>query len=154
MLTAGADARPLLSQSADALCSNSRLRCRNLVVEAPRGAVVVGVVLIGTLVIDVVLIVHVRRVLPSLGNGELGVRDGVTNALAYLTLGLLAVPFIHPLGFCEPVDFSTGKAGQSLLGEGVGDGLACVCGQYNGVCLPKPEMLCTDLPCAENPRRA
>lgn len=42
-----------------------------------------------------------------------------------LTLGLLAVDEVGTLSLGEAVDFTASEAGEELLGELVGDGLAC-----------------------------
>jgi hypothetical protein len=65
------------------------------------------IVLIGTLSLDVVLIIHVLNVL-------LGV-----------VLGLLAVDEVHALGLGQLVNLSTGNTDKELLGELMGDRLAC-----------------------------
>jgi hypothetical protein len=65
------------------------------------------IILIGTLSLDVVLIIHVLDVL-------LGV-----------VLGLLAVDKVHALGLGKLVNLSTGNTDKELLGELMGDGLAC-----------------------------
>lgn len=75
--------------------------------EVLRWAVLVRVILVGTLAVDVVLVVHV-----------LGILLG-------LAVGLFLVPFIHTLGLGELVDFTTHKSSQEFLGECVRDGLAC-----------------------------
>jgi hypothetical protein len=67
------------------------------------GLLLVGVVLV---VLAVVLVVEL-----------LGVLLG-------LVLGLLAVEEVFALGLGEAVDFTTSEAGEELLGELVGDGLA------------------------------
>ena len=45
--------------------------------------------------------------------------------LAGVVLGLLAVDEVGALGLGETVDLAAGEAGEELLGEGVGNGLAC-----------------------------
>ena len=63
--------------------------------------------MIGTLVLDVVLVVHVLDVLPG------------------VVLGLLTIDEVHSLGLGELVDFSTCETDEELLGELVGNWLAC-----------------------------
>ena len=75
--------------------------------EMLRWIILVRVIVVGTLAIDVVLVVHV-----------LGILLG-------LAVGLLSVPLVHTLGLGELVDFTTDNASQEFLGESVGDGLAC-----------------------------
>jgi hypothetical protein len=71
-----------------------------------RAAVLVGVVLVGTLVVDVVLIVHLLSIL-------LG-----------LTLGLLLVKPVLALGLSELVNLSACEASEKLLCKLVRYGLA------------------------------
>jgi hypothetical protein len=70
------------------------------------------IVLIGTVSLDVVLVVHVLNVLPG------------------VVLGLLTVDKVHSLGLGELVNLSTGEADEELLGELVGDWLSCTFVQY------------------------
>ena len=65
------------------------------------------IILISILALDVVLVIH-----------GLGVLLGVV-------LGLLTVDEVHSLGLGELVDLSTGQTDKHLLGELVGDWLAC-----------------------------
>lgn len=67
----------------------------------------VRIILIGTLVLDVVLIIHILDIL-------LGV-----------VLGFLAINEVHSLRLGELVDLSTCETDEELLGELVGNGLAC-----------------------------
>jgi hypothetical protein len=67
----------------------------------------VRIILIGTLVLDVVLIIHILDIL-------LGV-----------VLGFLAINEVHSLRLGELVDLSTCETDEELLGELVGDWLAC-----------------------------
>lgn len=76
-----------------------------VLVDVARGLHSVGIKLVA--LAAVVLVVHLLGVAPG------------------LALGLLAVPGIGALGFGELVDLGTGEAGEQLLGELVGDGLAC-----------------------------
>lgn len=69
--------------------------------------VLARVVLLGTVALNVVLIVHVLGVLLS------------------VVVGLDLVGLVETLGLSELVDFGTGETGEELLGGGVGDGLAC-----------------------------
>jgi hypothetical protein len=75
-----------------------------LVLELAVRLLLVGVVLV---VVTVVLVVEV-----------LGVAAGIA-------LGALAVDEVGALGLGELVDLGGGEAGEELLGELVGDGLAC-----------------------------
>ena len=75
--------------------------------ETLRPAVLVGVVLVSAVVVNVLLVVHL-----------LGVLLG-------LALGLLAVDEVGALGLSETVDLTAGEAGEELLCEAVGNGLAC-----------------------------
>ena len=77
-----------------------------LVLELLRRTVLVGVVLIGTMILDIVLVVHLGGVLPG------------------LVLGTLTVVGVHALGLGELVDFTTDEAGKKLLGKLVRDWLA------------------------------
>jgi hypothetical protein len=72
-----------------------------------RAIVLVRVVLVGTLVVDVVFIVHALSV------------------LLCLTLSLLLVEPVFALGLGELVDFSASESSEKLLGELVRYGLAC-----------------------------
>lgn len=65
------------------------------------------VVLLGTVALNVVLIVHVLSVLLS------------------VVVGLDLVGLVETLGLSELVDLGTGETGEELLCGGVGDGLAC-----------------------------
>lgn len=69
--------------------------------------IAVGVVLISTLALDVVLVIHLVRIL-------LG-----------MLVGLDPVDLVHALGLGELVDLGADNAGEGLLGESVADGLAC-----------------------------
>jgi hypothetical protein len=71
------------------MASHSRARLPSTALEALRAAILVGVVLVGTLVVDVVLIVHLLSIL-------LG-----------LALGLLLVEPVLALCLCELVDLGT-----------------------------------------------
>jgi hypothetical protein len=82
------------------------LRLPSTVLEVLRATVLVGVVLVGTLVVDVVLIVHLLSIL-------LG-----------LTLGLLLVKPVLTLGLGELVNLSACEASEEFLRELVGYGLA------------------------------
>lgn len=68
--------------------------------------VAVGVVLLGTVALDVVLVVHL-----------LGVLLGVV-------VSLHLVDLVHALGLGETVNLRADETGDGLLGEGVLDGLA------------------------------
>lgn len=73
-----------------------------------------------------------------------------------LTLGLLAVDVVGALGLGEPVDLSTSEAGDQLLGELVGDGLACArvyVSDWSGA-IGKGEESRTYRPYAGGPRRS
>ena len=69
--------------------------------------VLTRVVLLGTVALNVVLIVHVLSVLLS------------------VVVGLDLVGLVETLGLSELVDLGAGETGEELLGGGVGDGLAC-----------------------------
>lgn len=69
--------------------------------------VLTRVVLLGTVALNVVLIVHVLSVLLS------------------VVVGLDLVGLVETLGLSELVDLGTGETGEDLLGGGVGDVLAC-----------------------------
>lgn len=69
--------------------------------------VAVWVVLVGTVAVNVVVVVQVLSVL-------LGV-----------VVGLDLVGLVETLGLGELVDFRTGETGEDLLGGGVGNVLAC-----------------------------
>lgn len=75
--------------------------------EALVGAVAVGVVLVGTLAVDVVIVVQV-----------LGV-------LLRLVVGLDLVGLVEALGLGESVDLRADNTGEDLLSGGVADSLAC-----------------------------
>lgn len=49
----------------------------------------------------------------------------VLNVLLGVVLGLLTVDEVHALGLGQLVNLSTGKANEHLLGELMGDWLAC-----------------------------
>jgi hypothetical protein len=73
--------------------------------------VVVGLVLVGVVLVLAAVVVIVELLSTLLG----------------LVLGALAVDVVGALGLGELVNLATGDAGQELLGEGVVDGLACMC---------------------------
>ena len=79
------------------------------VVELLRAFVLVGIVLVGTLTMDVVLIVH------------------VLGGLFGMAAGFDRVVLIHSLGLRKLVDLATNKASEEFLGERVRDGFACCC---------------------------
>lgn len=85
------------------MCCSRCLPSTKLLLEVLVGTLVVGVVLV---LATVVLVVHL-----------LGVAAGIA-------LGTLAVNVVGALGLAELVDLRTREAGQELLGELVGDGLA------------------------------
>lgn len=68
--------------------------------------VALGVVLVSAVALDVVLVIHLLRIL-------LGV-----------LMSLDLVDLVHALGLSESVDLGADNAGKGLLGEGVADGLA------------------------------
>lgn len=70
-------------------------------------AVAAGVVLVGAVALDVVVVVHV-----------LGVLLGVV-------VGADLVGLVHALGLGELVNLGADEASNGLLGEAVLDGLAC-----------------------------
>lgn len=49
----------------------------------------------------------------------------ILNALLGVVLGLLTVDEVHALGLGQLVNLSTGKTNEHLLGELMGDWLAC-----------------------------
>lgn len=67
-------------------------------------ALLVGVILV---IVAILLVVKLLGVLPG------------------LAFGLLAVDVVGTFGLSELVDLTTGETGNELLGEGVGDWLAC-----------------------------
>ena len=68
--------------------------------------VLVGIVLVGTLVLDVVLVVH------------------VAGALLGVALGSLLVVEVHAFGLGELINFTADETSEQLLGESVVDSLA------------------------------
>jgi hypothetical protein len=78
------------------------------VVESLRAIVLVGIILIGTVVLDVVLVVHLLR--------------GLLGMSASLDLVIL----VHSFCFSKFVDLAANEAREKFLGELVRDRLACV----------------------------
>ena len=78
-----------------------------VVVDLWRWAILVGIVLIGTLVLNIVLVVH------------------VTGALCCMFASLVSVVFVHAVCFSKLVNFSADEASQDLLRKLMVHSLAC-----------------------------
>lgn len=99
--------------------------------EVAVGLLLVRVVLV---VAAVVLVVELLSVLPS------------------LTLGLLAVDEVGALGLGKAVDLTASEAGEELLCESVGDGLACRKRQWTVPCVRGLTMVFSYPPSSACPR--
>lgn len=103
--------------------------------EAVRSTVLVGVVLVGTLSLNVVLIIHVLCTLFGMSSG------------------LDRVVLVHSLGLDELVDLSTDEASEEFLGELVGNGFAWEASVLNSNVMESRRWW-TYPPCVDDPRRA